>query len=88
MRYQLVVAAESFAREKKLFPVLTPTLSKDTNEKLKMAHKVVDVVDRAIKKFCVTLLLYSVENSESYYAQVRLFARKMEDEFQQIVDVK
>ena len=53
---QLVNAAKNFAGEKKLTPVLIPTMSKDMDEQLKLAHKVVDVVDRANRKICVTLL--------------------------------
>ena len=37
----------------------------------------------------MTLLRYNVDKTESSYAQVRLFARKKEDEkFQQVVCVK
>ena len=46
------------------------------DEQLKLAHKVVDVVDLANRKICVTLLRYNVDTPESSYAQVRLFARK------------
>ena len=77
---QLVNAAKNFAREKILIPVLIPSMSKDMDEQLKLAHKVVDVVDRANRKICVTLLRYKVDKPESSYAQVRLFARKKEDE--------
>ena len=85
-RNQLVNAADNFAREESLTPVLILTMTKDMNEQLKLAHKVVDVVDRANRKICVTLLLYNVDKPESSYAQVRLFARKKEDEkFQQVV---
>ena len=88
LRNQLVNAAENFAREKILTPVLIPTKPKDVDEQLKLAHKVVDVVDRANRKICVTLLRYNVDKPESSYAQVRLFARKKEDEkFQQVVYV-
>ena len=70
-------------------PVVIPTLSKNTDEQPKLAHKVVDVVDRANRKICVTLLRYSVGKPESFFAQVRLFARKKEVEmFQQIFCVK
>ena len=48
---QLVNAAVNFAREKNLTPVLIPTLSKDMDDKLKQAHKEVDVVDRAKERF-------------------------------------
>ena len=65
-----------------------PTLSKDMEEQLKLAQKVVDVVDRANRKICVTLLRYNVDKPESFYAQVQLFVRKKEDEkFQQNVYV-
>ena len=58
------------------------------HEQLKLAHKVVDVVDRANRKICVTRLRYNVDKPESSYAQVRLFAGKKEDEkFQQVVYV-
>ena len=52
-------------------------MSKDMDEQLKLAHKVVDVVDRANRKICVTLLRY---NPESSNAQVRILARKKEDD--------
>ena len=88
LRNQLVNAAENFAREENLTPVMIPTMSKGMDEQLKPAHKVVDVVDRANRKICVTLLRYNVEKPESSYAKVRFFARKKEDEkFQQVVYV-
>ena len=88
LRNQLVNAAENFAREENLTPVLIPRMSRDMDEQLKLAHKVFDVVDRTNKKICVTLLRYNVDKPESSYAQVRLFARKKEDEkFQQVVYV-
>ena len=86
LRNKLVNAAENFAREENLMPVQIPTKSKDMDEQLKLAPKVVDVVDRANRKICVTLLRYNVDKPESFYAQVRLFARKKEDEkFHQVV---
>ena len=88
LRNQLVNVAENFAREENLTPVLIPTISKDIDEQLKLAHKVVDIVDRANRKICVTLLRYNVDKPESSYAQVRFFARKKEDQkFQQVVYV-
>ena len=72
-----------------LTPVLVHTMSKDMGEQLKLAHKVIEVVDRANRKVCVALLRYNVDKPESSYAQVLLFARKKEDEkFQQVVYVK
>ena len=88
LRNQLVNAAENLTREENLTPVLIPTMSRDMDEQLKLAHKVVDVVDRTNRKICVTLLRYNVDKPESSYAQVRLVARKREDEkFQQVVYV-
>ena len=88
LRNQLVNAAEYFAREENLTPVLIPTMPRHMDEQLKLAHKVVDVVDRTNRKICVTLLRYNVDKPKSSYAQVRLFARKKEDEkFQQVVYV-
>ena len=85
LKNQLVNAAENFAREENLTPVLIPTMSKDMDEQLKVAHKVVDIVDRANRKICVTLLRYNVDKPESSYAQIRLFTWKNEDEKKQQV---
>ena len=88
LRKQLDNAADKFAREVNLTPVLIPTLSKNMDKKLKQAHKLVDVVDRTSRKICVTLLRYIVDKPESFYAQVQIFARKKEDEkLQQVVYV-
>ena len=54
-RNKLVNAAKNFARAENLTPVLIPTTSKDMAEQLNLTHKVVDVVDRANRKICVTL---------------------------------
>ena len=68
--------------------MLLPTIFKDWDEQLKLAHKAVDVVDRTNRKIFVTLLRYIKDKSESSYAQVRIFARKKDDEkFQQVVYV-
>ena len=61
-------------------------MSKGMDEQLKLAHNVVDLVERANKKNCVTLLRYSVDRPDNSYAQVGFIARKIEDEkFRQIV---
>ena len=44
LKYQLVNAAKNFAREENLIPVLILTMSRDMDEQLKLAHKVVEVV--------------------------------------------
>ena len=88
-RIQLVVAADNFLKEQNLSPVLQSTLSKDLEEQLKLVHKVIDVVDRPNRMICVTLLRYKVDNTDTSYAQVRLFRRKKEEEkLQQNVYVK
>ena len=88
LRNQLVNEAENFAREENLTSVLVPTMSKVIDEQHKLAHKVVDVVDRANRTIFETLLRYNVDKPESSYAQVRFFARKKEDKnFQQVVYV-
>ena len=88
LRNQLVNAAENSAREEHLTPVQIPTMSKNMDELLILAHKVVDVVDRANRKIFVTMLRYNVDKPESSYTQVRLFVRKKEDQkFQQVVYV-
>ena len=89
LRNQLVIAVENFAKEENLSSVQISTMSKDMDEQLKLAHKVVDVVDRANRKISVTPVLYNANDLESSYALVWLFARKKEDEnVQQIADVK
>ena len=68
LRNPLVTAADNIAREKTLSPITIPTMSKDMDEQLKLAHKVVDEVDRANRKICVILL------------HIQLFARRKEEE--------
>ena len=88
LRNQPVNATENFAREKNLTQVLISTKLKDMDEQLELAHKTIDVVDRANRKICVSLLRYNVGKPESSYAQVRLIAKKKGDEkFQQVVYV-
>ena len=83
---ELVFEAENFGRREKLSPVLIPTVPEDTDEQRKLAHEVIDVVDQANRKVCVTVLRYNVENLESSCAQVRLLAKRKEKEtFQTIV---
>ena len=76
---RLVNAAENFAREENFTPVLIPTMSKDMDEQLKLAHKVLDVVDRANRKICVTLLRYRlrVPMIKSEYVQGRRSFNKL-----------
>ena len=60
-------------------------MSKDMNDQIQLAHKVVKVMDR---KIYVTLLRYNVDKFEISYAQVPFFANNQEDEkFEQVVYV-
>ena len=72
--------------------MLIPTMSENMDEQLPLAHKMVDVVDRAngeICVICVTLLRYIEDKPESFNAQIGNFARKKEDEkFQLVIHVK
>ena len=85
---QLAITAENFGRDRNLSPVLVATMTSNIVEQRKLAHKLVDLVDWANRNICVTLTRYNVEKPESSYVQVRIFAKKKEDEkFQQIVYV-
>ena len=79
LRYQLVVAVRDFSKEENLLPVQVKLLAKDMEEQLKLTHKVVEVVDRPHRNFCVTMLRYNVEKPETSYVQVRLFGRKKDE---------
>ena len=76
MSNQLVIAAKDFRREQILAPVQTPTMSKDMDEQLKLAHRVADFADRPNIKICVTMLRYSVDKPQRSYGQAPLLARK------------
>ena len=86
LRNQQIIAAINIDRQENVSPVLIPTMSEDMDGQLEMAHKLVDELNRANRKICVTAV--QLEIPEKFYAQFRLFARKKVDEkFQQIVFV-
>ena len=88
LRNQLVVAVRGFSKEENLPLVQVKLLAKEMEEQLKLTHKFVEVVDRQHRKPCVTVLRYNVEKPENSYVQVRLFARRKDEEkFNQIVYV-
>ena len=88
LKNQLVVAVRDFSKEENLPPVQVKLLAKDMEEQLKLAQRVVEVVDRPHRKFCVTMLHSNVEKPETSYVQVRLFGRRKDEEkFNQIVYV-
>ena len=80
LRNQSVITAENFGKGKDFSRVLLPTISKDMDEQVELAHNVIDVVDRANRKICVTLVGYNEKKQESSYVQVRIFDKKKEDE--------
>ena len=89
LKIQLVGSAENFRREENLSTVQTLTLSKVLNERLKLAHKTVDFEDWARWTLYVTLLRINLGEPESWYAWVRLPARKKKNEtFQKKFSVK
>ena len=49
--------------------------SKRLDEQLKLARKVVDVVDRAKINICVTLLPYILDKPKCSYDRVRIFSK-------------
>ena len=73
LRNSPVVAAENFRRDENLTPVQSLAMFKDMVEHFKLAHEVVDVVDRAKKKIYVILSGYNVYKPEESYAQVLFF---------------
>ena len=88
LRNQLVVAVKDFSEEENLPPLHLRLLAKDMEEQLKLTHKVVEFVDRAHRKICVTMPRYNVEKPETSYVQMRLFGRRKDEEnFNEIVYV-
>ena len=70
-------------------PVRIPTKSEDLDEQPKIGHKVVNVVDQANRKICVTLLRHNADKPQSSFAQIQFFLRKKDvKKFQQIFCVK
>ena len=89
LRNQLVFAAETFRKEENSSLEQISTMSKEMDQLLKLAQRVVDVADRANINFLVTLLRYNVDRPGCSNAQVRILAREREDEkSQKVVYVK
>ena len=86
LRNQLVFAVGKFSKGENLPHLLMKLLAKYMKEQFKLTHKVVEVVDRPQRKFCVTMLRYNVEKPETSNVQVRFIGRsKDEEKFNQIV---
>ena len=64
LRNHQVIAAESIGREENLSSVMIPTMSKDKSHFFIMTHKMVDVMDLANRKVCMTLLRYNLDKPE------------------------
>ena len=73
-------AAKNFRREEKFSPKEFLKLSKHMDEQLKLAHKIIDVLDQAIRKICAILMRYNVDKPEILYAQVCILPKTKEDE--------
>ena len=88
LRSQLVAEAESFRREQKLSTVQNAKISKVMVEQISLGNSGVNVVDQPRKKISVLLLHYSAYKAQTFYAQVRIFAKcKEEEEFLPILYV-
>ena len=82
LRNQPVIAAKTFAGKENLSPAQIPTLSKDMDEQLTLAHKVVDVVDRANRKICDAV---RCGQAIEFVCSIPIFEGKLEDEKFQLV---
>ena len=65
LRNQLIVAADNFTKEEKLPYINVVGLSRDIGERLKHVHKVIEIVEGAKRKVCVTLLRHKEDNPET-----------------------
>ena len=88
LRIRPDVTAENMSREDILSPVQMLTTSKEIDEQLKLARKVVDFVDISNRKNCVTLMWCSGTALESSSAQGRLLAGRLRKDLSRIVYLK
>ena len=85
LKNQLLMAAETCGREQKFSPIQIRKSPKDRIDHLKLAHRVVDNVDCANWKICVTMFCHIVDKPESSYTQVRLLeGKKRERKFNEV----
>ena len=80
MKNQLVFAAENFGREENLSPISMPKISKGIGEQLKLAHTVVDIVDRE-RKASFDIALVQFAQAREFMCPSPFFARKKEEEW-------
>ena len=74
LRNQLAIAAEIFGGGQKLSLIPIPTKTKDMDEQLKQAHKIVDVLDCPKRKIRVTMLRCNVDKPKRSEYNVQLLA--------------
>ena len=67
MRNQLVIGAENFGGRQFLRLIQIPTMSRNMDEKLKLAHRDVDAVDRPNRRISVNMLRYNVDEPKNWY---------------------
>ena len=80
--FQPILAIEESTgrcKQQNLSPIQIPTVPKDMDGQVKLAHRVFDVADCSKTKIFVTMLRYN-ESKPGSSAQVRLFTRKKEEE--------
>ena len=65
--------------ERKHAPMQKPTKCKILYKQLKLAHKVVSIVDFPMKKICVTLVRYNVLEAEKFFLHKSSFCKKQGD---------
>ena len=80
LRNQLVIAAETFVKKENLSPVLIAKTTEDMHEQLKLAHKVLDVVDSPYKKIFVRLCYVTMWTSWRVHLCTSLIISKEEGE--------
>ena len=80
LKNQLINSTEGFSGEQKFISHLDTNKFKVMNEQVKLAVSLVDFVDRPNRKRSVTMLRYGVDKPVNSFAQVRIRARKKEEE--------
>ena len=71
LKNQLAIAAKKSGEEENLSSVVIPTRPKDMDEQLKLAQKLVEVVNLANKQLCLNRPWYNMDKPESSPGQRR-----------------
>ena len=64
LKIQRVIATTNVGGEQILSPTQILTLSKDMDEPLKLARRIIDLVDCPNRKICVTMRRYNLDQQE------------------------